>query len=130
MWPSAGTCTLGPSQAHSSASSWLPPAGRPESRCLWSSPSSRLLPLQRAPSVHCGCDIARLLSPMCAGTRVFQDDALVVTALVNTVPVFLRDMSYTKILATVLQRPVALSTRASYLVALVLLYGTTEVIHP
>lgn len=67
---------------------------------------------------------------MCAGTRVFQDDALVVTALVNTVPVFLRDMSYTKILATVLQRPVALSTHASYLVALVLLYGTTEVIHP
>ena len=39
-------CTLGPSQAHSSASSWLLPAGWPESPCHWSSPSGRLLPLQ------------------------------------------------------------------------------------
>lgn len=67
---------------------------------------------------------------MCADVCVFQDDTLVATALVITVPFFLRDMSYTKILATVLRRPAALSTCASYLVALVLLYGTTEVIHP
>ena len=72
----------GPSPAHGSAC-WL--AGVPTSLVL---PIWLSLPLQW-PHVHYCCHAARLLSPVCADTRVFQDDALVATVLVITVPLFL-----------------------------------------
>ncbi|KAM7232786.1 hypothetical protein CapIbe_014922 [Capra ibex] len=82
------------------------PAGWPESPPRWSSPSGCRLPLSEPP-VSTPAVTARLRSPGCADARVLQDDALVATVLVTTVPRFLIDASSTKILATVLrgQRP-------------------------
>ncbi|XP_062033571.1 olfactory receptor 10A7-like [Lepus europaeus] len=84
---------------------------------------------------HFFCDIAPLLSLVCADTRVFEGCMLVVTVLVIMVPFCLIAASYVLILATVLQMPSAtgrhkaLSTCASHLIVVVLFYGTTGVIH-
>nr|XP_014722113.2 olfactory receptor 10A7-like [Equus asinus] len=84
---------------------------------------------------HFFCDIAPLLSLVCADTRVFEANVLAATVLVIMVPFCLIAVSYTKILATVLQMPSAtgrhkaLSTCASHLIVVVLFYGTTGVIH-
>ncbi|XP_046538041.1 olfactory receptor 10A7-like [Equus quagga] len=84
---------------------------------------------------HFFCDIAPLLSLVCADTRVFEANVLVATVLIMIVPFCLIAVSYTKILATVLQMPSAtgrhkaLSTCASHLIVVVLFYGTTGVIH-
>uniref|UniRef100_A0A8D0YH02 Olfactory receptor n=2 Tax=Sus scrofa TaxID=9823 RepID=A0A8D0YH02_PIG len=84
---------------------------------------------------HFFCDIAPLLSLVCADTRVFEDNVLVATVLVIMVPFCLIATSYAQILATVLRMPSArerrkaLSTCASHLIVVVLFYGTTGVIH-
>ncbi|XP_041600157.1 olfactory receptor 10A7-like [Vulpes lagopus] len=84
---------------------------------------------------HFFCDIAPLLSLVCADTRVFEAHVLAATVLVIMVPFCLIAASYTKILATVLRMPSArgrhkaLSTCASHFVVVLLFYGTTGVIH-
>ena len=84
---------------------------------------------------HFFCDIAPLLSLVCADTRTFEANVLVATVLIMIVPFCLITMSYTKIVATVLRMPSAtgrhkaLSTCASHLVVVTLFYGTTGVIH-
>uniref|UniRef100_A0A8I3M9S5 G-protein coupled receptors family 1 profile domain-containing protein n=1 Tax=Canis lupus familiaris TaxID=9615 RepID=A0A8I3M9S5_CANLF len=84
---------------------------------------------------HFFCDIAPLLSLVCADTRVFEANVLAATVLVIMVPFCLIAASYTKILATVLRMPSArgrhkaLSTCASHFVVVLLFYGTTGVIH-
>ncbi|XP_045843558.1 olfactory receptor 10A7-like [Meles meles] len=84
---------------------------------------------------HFFCDIAPLLSLVCADTSVFEASVLAATVLVVIVPFCLIATSYGKILATVLRMPSAtgrrkaLSTCASHLMVVVLFYGTTGVIH-
>ncbi|XP_027286655.1 olfactory receptor 10A7 isoform X2 [Cricetulus griseus] len=84
---------------------------------------------------HYLCDIPPLLSLVCADTRVFEVSVLVATVLIMMVPVSLILMSYTRILAAVLQMPSAsgrhkaLSTCASHLIVVILFYCTTGVIH-
>uniref|UniRef100_A0A8C9QD93 Olfactory receptor n=1 Tax=Spermophilus dauricus TaxID=99837 RepID=A0A8C9QD93_SPEDA len=84
---------------------------------------------------HFFCDIAPLLSLVCADTRVFEANVLAATVLVIMVPFCLIATSYTRILATVLRMPSAsgrlkaLSTCASHLIVVILFYGTTGVIH-
>ncbi|EFB21702.1 hypothetical protein PANDA_020086, partial [Ailuropoda melanoleuca] len=84
---------------------------------------------------HFFCDIAPLLSLVCADTRVFEASVLAATVLVMIVPFCLIATSYSKILATVLRMPSAtgrhkaLSTCASHLIVVALFYGTTGVIH-
>ncbi|XP_021510059.1 olfactory receptor 10A7-like [Meriones unguiculatus] len=84
---------------------------------------------------HYICDIAPLLSLVCADTKLYEASLFTATMLVNIVPVCLIVMSYTRILVTVLQMPSAsgrhkaLSTCASHLVVVILFYGTTGVIH-
>ncbi|XP_057616681.1 olfactory receptor 10A7-like [Chionomys nivalis] len=84
---------------------------------------------------HFFCDIAPLLSLVCADTRVFEASVFVATVLIMIVPVCLIVMSYTRILAAVLWMPSAsgrhkaLSTCASHLIVVILFYGTTGVIH-
>nr|XP_031315124.1 olfactory receptor 10A7-like [Camelus dromedarius] len=84
---------------------------------------------------HFFCDIAPLLSLVCADTRLFEANVLAATVLVIMVPFCLIATSYVGILATVLRMPSArgrhkaLSTCASHLVVVVLFYGTTGVIH-
>uniref|UniRef100_A0A4X1SUH6 Olfactory receptor n=1 Tax=Sus scrofa TaxID=9823 RepID=A0A4X1SUH6_PIG len=56
---------------------------------------------------HFFCDIAPLLSLVCADTRVFEDNVLVATVLVIMVPFCLIATSYAQILATVLRMPSA-----------------------
>ncbi|XP_004597126.3 olfactory receptor 10A7-like [Ochotona princeps] len=84
---------------------------------------------------HFFCDIAPLLSLVCADTRVFETNVLAATVLVIMVPFCLIATSYGRILVTVLQMPSAsgrhkaLSTCASHLFVVILFYGTTGVIH-
>ncbi|KAM6222530.1 olfactory receptor 10A7-like [Rhynchocyon petersi] len=84
---------------------------------------------------HFFCDIAPLLSLVCADIRVFETNILVATVLVIMVPFCLIVASYMGVLATVLCMPSAtgrhkaLSTCASHLIVVVLFYGTTGVIH-
>ncbi|XP_028716223.1 olfactory receptor 10A7-like [Peromyscus leucopus] len=84
---------------------------------------------------HYLCDIAPLLSLVCADTRVFEASVFVATVLIMIVPVCLIVMSYTRILAAVLRMPSAsgrhkaLSTCTSHLIVVILFYGTTGVIH-
>ncbi|XP_076695333.2 olfactory receptor 10A7-like [Callospermophilus lateralis] len=84
---------------------------------------------------HFFCDIAPLLSLVCADTRVFEANVLVATVLVMFIPFCLIATSYARILATVLRMPSAsgrlkaLSTCASHLIVVILFYGTTGVIH-
>ncbi|XP_006868331.1 PREDICTED: olfactory receptor 10A7-like [Chrysochloris asiatica] len=84
---------------------------------------------------HFFCDIAPLLSLVCADTRVFEANVLVATVLVIMVPFCLITTSYIGVLATVLRMPSAmgrhkaLSTCASHLIVVILFYGTTGVIH-
>nr|XP_010960385.2 olfactory receptor 10A7-like [Camelus bactrianus] len=84
---------------------------------------------------HFFCDIAPLLSLVCADTRLFEANVLAATVLVIMVPFCLIATSYVGILATVLRMPSArgrhkaLSTCASHLIVVVLFYGTTGVIH-
>ncbi|XP_040489696.1 olfactory receptor 10A7 [Ursus maritimus] len=84
---------------------------------------------------HFFCDIAPLLSLVCADTRVFESNVLAATVLVIMVPFCLIAMSYIGVLVTVLRMPSAtgrhkaLSTCASHLIVVVLFYGTTGVIH-
>ncbi|KAM6222529.1 olfactory receptor 10A7-like [Rhynchocyon petersi] len=84
---------------------------------------------------HFFCDIAPLLSLVCADTGVFEDVVLVATVLVIVIPFCLIAISYAGVLATVLQmtsatgRYKALSTCASHLIVVVLYYGTMGVIH-
>ncbi|XP_045148304.1 olfactory receptor 10A7-like [Echinops telfairi] len=84
---------------------------------------------------HFFCDIAPLLSLVCADTRLFEANVLVATVLVIMTPFCLIAASYIGVLATVLRMPSAtgrhkaLSTCASHLIVVVLFYGTTGVIH-
>ncbi|XP_006903033.1 PREDICTED: olfactory receptor 10A7-like [Elephantulus edwardii] len=84
---------------------------------------------------HFFCDIAPLLSLVCADTKVFETNVLVATVLVIMVPFCLIAVSYIGVLATVLGmssatgRHKALSTCASHLIVVILFYGTTGVIH-
>uniref|UniRef100_A0A8C2QI10 Olfactory receptor n=1 Tax=Cricetulus griseus TaxID=10029 RepID=A0A8C2QI10_CRIGR len=84
---------------------------------------------------HYLCDIAPLLSLVCADTRVFEASVFVATVLIMIIPVCLIVMSYTRILAAILQMPSAsgrhkaLSTCASHLIVVILFYCTTGVIH-
>ncbi|XP_051017815.1 olfactory receptor 10A7-like [Acomys russatus] len=84
---------------------------------------------------HFFCDIAPLLSLVCADTRVFEAKVFVATVLVIMVPFCLIAASYIMILAAVLRmssasgRHKALSTCASHLIVVILFYGTTGVIH-
>ncbi|XP_055477685.1 olfactory receptor 10A7-like [Psammomys obesus] len=84
---------------------------------------------------HYICDIAPLLSLVCADTKLYEASLFTATMLVNIVPVCLIVMSYVMILATILRMPSAsgrhkaLSTCASHLVVVILFYGTTGVIH-
>nr|XP_006993653.2 olfactory receptor 10A7-like [Peromyscus maniculatus bairdii] len=84
---------------------------------------------------HFLCDIAPLVSLVCADTRVFEASMFVVTVLVIMVPFCLIATSYVMILAAVLRMPSAsgrhkaLSTCASHLIVVILFYGTTGVIH-
>ncbi|XP_055477683.1 olfactory receptor 10A7-like [Psammomys obesus] len=84
---------------------------------------------------HFFCDIAPLLSLVCADTRVFEANVFAATVLVIMVPFCLITTSYVMILATILRMPSAsgrhkaLSTCASHLVVVILFYGTTGVIH-
>ncbi|XP_048080068.1 olfactory receptor 10A7-like [Ursus arctos] len=84
---------------------------------------------------HFFCDIAPLLSLVCADTRVFESNVLAATVLVIMVPFCLIAMSYIGVLVTVLRMPSAtgrhkaLSTCASHLIVVILFYGTTGVIH-
>ncbi|KAG3255560.1 olfactory receptor 10A7-like [Ictidomys tridecemlineatus] len=84
---------------------------------------------------HFFCDIAPLLSLVCADTRVFEANVLAATVLVIIIPFCLIATSYARILPTVLRMPSAsgrlkaLSTCASHLIVVILFYGTTGVIH-
>nr|XP_044989251.1 olfactory receptor 10A7-like [Jaculus jaculus] len=84
---------------------------------------------------HFFCDVAPLLSLVCADTRLFEANVLATTVLVIMVPFCLIATSYINILATVLRMPStsgrhkALSTCASHLIVVILFYGTTGVIH-
>ncbi|XP_076989485.1 olfactory receptor 10A7-like [Tamandua tetradactyla] len=84
---------------------------------------------------HFFCDIAPLLSLVCADTRAFEATVMAATVLVIMVPFGLIAASYTSILATALRMPSALgrrkalSTCASHLTVVALFYGTTGVIH-
>nr|XP_003406690.1 olfactory receptor 10A7-like [Loxodonta africana] len=84
---------------------------------------------------HFFCDIAPLLSLVCADTRVFETNVLVATVLVIMVPFCLIAASYIAVLVTVLRVPSAtgrhkaLSTCASHFIVVVLFYGTTGIIH-
>nr|XP_027777025.1 olfactory receptor 10A7-like [Marmota flaviventris] len=84
---------------------------------------------------HFFCDIAPLLSLVCADTRVFEANVLAATVLVMFIPFCLIATSYARILAAVLRMPSAsgrlkaLSTCASHLIVVILFYGTTGVIH-
>ncbi|XP_014438972.1 LOW QUALITY PROTEIN: olfactory receptor 10A7-like [Tupaia chinensis] len=84
---------------------------------------------------HFFCDIAPLLSLVCADTRLFEASALAATVLVIMVPFCLIAASYAGILVAVLRMPSAagrrkaLSTCASHLIVVILFYGTTGVIH-
>uniref|UniRef100_A0A8C6QWW5 Olfactory receptor n=1 Tax=Nannospalax galili TaxID=1026970 RepID=A0A8C6QWW5_NANGA len=84
---------------------------------------------------HFLCDIAPLLSLVCADTRVFEASVFVATVLIMIIPFCLIVTSYTKILSAVLWmrsasgRHKALSTCASHLIVVILFYGTTGIIH-
>ncbi|XP_008854313.1 olfactory receptor 10A7-like [Nannospalax galili] len=84
---------------------------------------------------HFLCDIAPLLSLVCADTRVFEASVLAATVLVVMAPFCLISTSYILILVAVLRMPSAsgrhkaLSTCASHLIVVILFYGTAGVIH-
>ncbi|KAM5236315.1 olfactory receptor 10A7-like [Ctenodactylus gundi] len=84
---------------------------------------------------HFFCDIAPLLSLVCADTKIFEANVLAATVLVIMVPFCLIAASYAGILVSVLRmrsaagRRKALSTCASHLLVVILFYGTTGVIH-
>ena len=121
---SAGTCTLGPSQAHGSAC-WL--AGVPASLVLSIrlsaspsvSPRCPLL-LRHCPSAEPGVCRHQSLPGRCTGGHSAGHHS----SPLSDRHVLHRDSGHCA------PRPAALSTGASHLIAVVLFYGTTGVIHP